>query len=674
MRIFKKFRVGQQDSASLSKQEIKQSKIFNRAKRVTIIALVMFILCFSLFEIRSVFAVNEYNYDFTVTIDLDGGSCGDIYYMSNVDRDGCGHSGGDWESGLAIGGTYLDKHGYENTISDRGADSPGVGTFHIRADAVGITPHVIIENPSRPGYTFEGWSTNTSTTTYNGHAAFNIGCWSPSEITITATWSKNTYTFNVEHDNGFTSVSGAGEYTPGSTAHTTINLKQGYEFSHYTESDEYYNGKRWESSGNDSWNMYGNRSVYAHSKLKQYRLNVIERIYDSNTRSWTTNTTFTKSRAWITNNSSYIAQNISYFNRILNWGDTYKITASSTDSHYTTSSVSKGTIKNNKTAYIDVYPIQYTIKYHYGLDDNTVFSTSTFYYDANKVEVISDTPSKVGSSFNGWKYRDGTSFSGGTGASISYKASSQTIDIYADWIKSTYEIEFDGNGATEMGTRRIPVTYGEAAENITIPKRYFDATFKDSEENRDLAGSKRQTDKFLGYELTSKTGNVTTTNKKVSLNSVVDRLYFAQYDVEYNKTIAIKDKSSGSKEITEYGTVGDECYGFSSSVQALFNNSSDGLIDMEISSYEYNKKEWATFIVYFQKPFTGYFDANIIGELYDNMYYYNSDNKSIKCSSADTTISNGTYDETINDVYVEDCTKIVIKPGVYIYMIQIVGQ
>ena len=246
-----------------------------------LLTIVTFITAIPLSNLMIAKAVDEYNYSLTVTIDLDGGSVGeyDIYYMSNVDRDGCGYSEGQWVDKFGIGKTFLDRVGAEHTVIGRGADTPCEGTFTVRADAVGITPYVVISTPTRDGYTFAGWDTNTDTKEYGGKTAFEVGAYAPDNITITAMWERNTSNMTVSWDSGVSYV-GADSYSSdydftfsgqdhnfptGSTLQTNIHLKDGYEIRGIQEGDtiwtDYWTNANYPGVIFDSWSMSNNRSI-----------------------------------------------------------------------------------------------------------------------------------------------------------------------------------------------------------------------------------------------------------------------------------------------------------------------------------------------------------------------------------------------------------------------------
>ena len=222
---------------------------------------------------------SEYNYYIYVTIDLDGGTADDIFYRSQVDRSGAGYSAGQWVRNFGIGQTFLDKHGVKHTVAGRGADDPGEGDFIVRADAVGVTPHIVIENPTREGYTFAGWDTNATVNKYYDSDAFDVGCWNPGSITITALWKRDTANMTVYYDSGVKYV-GSADYSDdydftysgqdhnfplNSTLQTNVHLKDGFNMVGFQEGSKLWTDfspkTKYQSEYSDSWTMNTNRSI-----------------------------------------------------------------------------------------------------------------------------------------------------------------------------------------------------------------------------------------------------------------------------------------------------------------------------------------------------------------------------------------------------------------------------
>lgn len=265
---------------NMLKRAIK-AKLENVLRRylAMLLTVVTFITAIPLSNLMAAKAVDEYNYSITVTIDLNGGDSEDIYYKSNVDRDGCGYSEGQWVDKLGIGKTFLDREGAEHTVIGRGADTPCEGTFTVRADAVGITPYVVISTPTRDGYTFAGWDTNTDTKEYDSDTAFEVGAYAPDEVTITATWERNANSMAISWDSGvdyvsvdnyssdynYTTAGQSHDFGTGDTIITKAHLKSGYNMVGFQEGSKIWTDfspkTKYQSEYSDSWTMDGNRSV-----------------------------------------------------------------------------------------------------------------------------------------------------------------------------------------------------------------------------------------------------------------------------------------------------------------------------------------------------------------------------------------------------------------------------
>lgn len=245
----------------------------------------------------------EYDYNRHITINLNGGSAGEMPIRYQVDYTGEGHTAGDWldKDATPIGQKFIDKHGNSHTVADlRAPDRFGTpittsvseGTNYQRMDFVGTTPYIFIKNPTRAGYTFAGWElnfTNSTPSSYppgyspsDGYTAFNIGAWTrnsdnDSYLTITATWTANapsTYTMNITYDSGVASVSGAGTYNCNSIATIGATPKPGYSIAYAKDLDS---GAVWYGNDMWDWTMYANRHIYFATTPNTYTV-----TYDAN--------------------------------------------------------------------------------------------------------------------------------------------------------------------------------------------------------------------------------------------------------------------------------------------------------------------------------------------------------------------------------------------------------
>ena len=420
-------------------------------------------------------AVDEHNYSLNVTIDLNGGDSTEIFYMSNVDRTGCGYTGGQWVQELGIGKTFLDRHGSANTIQNRGADSPCVGSFTVRADAVGITPYVVVSTPTRSGYTFTGWSTNTGTAEYGGNTAFEIGAYAPDNITITATWSRNepdTASMTVSWDSGVSYVGADGyssdyDFTYSGQSHnfpynsrlqTNVHLKDGYSIVVFQEGStlwtEYCTNADYPGIVFDSWGMYDNRSIKVITKPNTYTI----KYYIRNQQA---DGTWGDYWYWTSESKTY--------------GSTYHIDGYGNDSNgpdnatYQNFCVS-GTVYGNKDVYIDAYRRIYPLYFNYNKPDN---ASGTINKNVDNKEMRYEEiagnlpgPTLTGWTFAGWYTRA----DGGTEVKSADTFSwTNDITLYAHWIENTYTIHYDSNGGIAIND--VDVKYEDSVKLSAMPYR-----------------------------------------------------------------------------------------------------------------------------------------------------------------------------------------------------------
>lgn len=183
--------------------EIKNRKKKKKRRRIIGIIIVIF-LVLVIFGIRAFGYVNELDFSRNITINLNGGSASMEYYTC-VDKDGCGHSKGDWFSGLGIGETFKDNVDIDHTVSGfDDCEFPREGTFFQHCDFVGVTPYVRISATSQSYYNFTGWSTDTYSFESDGYFYFEVGCYAngSGDINITANWSPWQHTVTYDGNGG----------------------------------------------------------------------------------------------------------------------------------------------------------------------------------------------------------------------------------------------------------------------------------------------------------------------------------------------------------------------------------------------------------------------------------------------------------------------------------------
>ena len=313
----------------------------------------------------------------------------------------------------------------------------------------------VIPTPTRTGYTFNGWYTDSSLTTSYSKTTY----WTrTSDLALYAKWTAISYSVTFVSNGGTSYSSRTIAYDSSYTLPTPT--KTGYNFlGWYLDSDL---TEPILSTG--IWNYASNKTVYAKWSVGQYliELNTNEGILPDDA----------SSGILITYGSSYTLPTPTKA------GYTFA-------GWYTSSSFSgtalplegTWTMEGNKSLYAKWIANTYSLTLH--LDGGTyASSTSDIHLTATYGEAYSlPTPTKAGYKFAGWVNEDEESFaSNGTWYSLS------NVELTATWIEVANSIiTFDSNGGTVCESQSIVYGSTYTLPTPTKTEYRFDGWFNGDE-------------------------------------------------------------------------------------------------------------------------------------------------------------------------------------------------
>ena len=308
-----------------------------------------------------------------------------------------------------------------------------------------IEDAITLLSPTKEGYTFAGWTNNGQ-----------IKKGTTGTLTFTASWTANMYTITFDKkggENGSNTVTAT--YNSAMPTATAPEYR-GYDFEGYFDKDgtQYYSSTM---SSLKNWDKVSSATLYARYKAKTY------------------NVTFDKQNGTGGTNNVQATYNLAMPKGVAptrvgyTFGGYFDETNGRGTKYYsnTMSSLSNWNKAFDAVLYAYWIPNTYTVKFSAnggeGLQANV---TATYDSTMPSIAVI---PTKTGYSFIG--YYDSTS--GGnkyynadlTSANKWDKTSSVTL--YARWSAITYEIKFDGNGATSGNMANEEFVYDTAKKLTT---------------------------------------------------------------------------------------------------------------------------------------------------------------------------------------------------------------
>ena len=495
---------------------------------------------------------------------------------------------------LTFGGYYSEKNGkgiqYINASGSgvKSYDKATNTTLYAKWNSASIT----LPTPSKTGYTFDGWYTQSSggtkvsnTYTPAGNVTLyahwtnvnytltinpNGGIWNNTTSNSTKTGTTNsklsianptpkgyTVSFNSNGGNNVNSITSQRTFTnwslsgPGSMSGTTYTFGAG----NATLTANYNNGsitlpsvskaghkfKGWYSNGcsgtfignaGESYTPTSNVTLKACYSYYAYILDVYP-----NGGTWNGTTEKTRIEP-LANPKPSIYGNTDYTGKI---GSTIDIPNPIPPSGYTVSfntnggsSISSITSTKSFNGWNNSSPGTFSgTTYTYGEGSGYI----TANYKNNSVNL--PKPTKSGYTFGGWY----TASSGGTKVNNTYTPTGN-ITLYAHWSANSYTLSFDANGCGTLGVSYVTATVG---------KTYGDADDGDGLPSIALTTGK----KFDGWYTSSSGGNKITNSTTVTASSDNGTLYAHCSYINYNISYNLANGTYGSSHPTsaKYGDV-----------------------------------------------------------------------------------------------------------------------
>ena len=495
---------------------------------------------------------------------------------------------------LTFGGYYSEKNGkgiqYINASGSgvKAYDKASNTTLYAKWNSASIT----LPTPSKTGYTFDGWYTQSSggtkvsnTYTPAGNVTLyahwtnvnytltinpNGGIWNNTTSNSTKTGTTNsklsianptpkgyTVSFNSNGGNNVNSITSQRTFTnwslsgSGSISGTTYTFGSG----NATLTANYNNGsitlpsatkaghkfKGWYSNGcgttfignaGESYTPTSNVTLKACYSYYAYILDVYP-----NGGTWNGTTEKTRIEP-LANPKPSIYGNTDYTGKI---GSTIDIPNPIPPSGYTVSfntnggsSISSITSTKSFNGWNNSSPGTFSgTTYTYGEGSGYI----TANYKNNSVNL--PKPTKSGYTFGGWY----TASSGGTKVNNTYTPTGN-ITLYAHWSANSYTLSFDANGCGTLGVSYVTATVG---------KTYGDADDGDGLPSIALTTGK----KFDGWYTSSSGGNKITNSTTVTASSDNGTLYAHCSYINYNISYNLANGTYGSSHPTsaKYGDV-----------------------------------------------------------------------------------------------------------------------
>ena len=305
-----------------------------------------------------------------------------------------------------------------------------------------ITLKLSSTTPTRTGYTFNGWNTNSGGTGTNYAAGANYTA--NASVTLYAKWTANKYTVTLNQQGGSGGSSSVQATYNANMPSMTKPTRTGYTFQGYYDATsggtQYYKA---DGSSARTWNKTSNATLYARWTANTYTITLDPQGGAGGTASATATFDANMPAATMPTRTGYTFQGY------------YDATSGGT-LYYNADGTSARTW--NKTAAATLYArwtlINYTISYV--LNGGT--ATNPTSYNVETATFTLNNPSKDHSDFLGWTGSNGDSPQ--LEVSIA-KGSTGDKNYVANWLLHTYTLESDETMATDWTVTPSPVGVGQ---------------------------------------------------------------------------------------------------------------------------------------------------------------------------------------------------------------------
>ena len=291
---------------------------------------------------------------------------------------------------------------------------------------------IVLNNPTREGYTFTGWSGSNGNTP---QTKLIIEKGSTGNKTFTANWGINSYRLTLNKGTGIADVEGDGIYEYGSSVTASCTMLEGYEFDFWTG-----------NNGEAQFNMPARDiEMQANAKLKTYSISCNLNGGD----------------VAAPNRTSYniTSENITLVNPAKTGFTFDGWTGSNGNTPQTEVTISTGST-GNKTYTANYSVINYSIQYYLNGGDVTGNPES---YDVTTEDIVLINPTKDEFRFVGWTGSNGNE----PQTTVTIEQGSTGDKVYsANYVQATNIITYILNGGTNYPEN--PHGFNSASATFTI--------------------------------------------------------------------------------------------------------------------------------------------------------------------------------------------------------------